>query len=292
MLESPMPMLNLPQGRARSPVLPPLPTEVARARLRALPFPPEATIGIPYYDDEFDMAQSLAHSEMVADIGQFLRRIAPLAGLKVLSDNPVWYWIHVEDRQRILYPDYALAATSDPYRVTALDVRVALEVVSTERAEKERKDTERMRATNAANGVPEFGLLYPEPEDSRSLRWFQHDPISGDYQEITLPANQRFRSLAVPGLELEVLAAAHWEPGRKVRLWYQGRRIPTAEEEGQRADQASRRAEQASRRAKEASHRAKQESRRASEEAQRANAAEAELARLQALLDQAGVARE
>ncbi len=67
-------------------------------RLRRLPFPPEAIFGIPYYDDEFDMAQSTAHAVTVRDLGPFLDRLADWTGLRVLSDNPVWYWIHADDR--------------------------------------------------------------------------------------------------------------------------------------------------------------------------------------------------
>ncbi|MFB1490470.1 MULTISPECIES: hypothetical protein [unclassified Thiocapsa] len=264
---------------------PALAAEIARARLSRQPFPPEATLGIPYYDDEFDMAQSTAHSATIRDLGPFLDRLADWTSLRVLSDNPVWYWVHEDEQQRILYPDYALADTPTPERALAADLRLALEVVSTERPEKERKDSERMRERNAANGVPEFGLLYPEPEDARALRWFQLDAASGLYREAALPAERRFRSQAVPGLELEVLEATAWRPGRKVRLWYRGARIPSAEEEARRADQEARRAEEETRRAH-------QESLRADQESRRADAAETENARLLALLRQAGVVSE
>ena len=197
-----MSTLDLPVRAARPLAAPSPPAAIAHARLRARPFPPEATAGTPYYDEEFDMAQSFAHSETIADLGQFLRRLADRTDLYVLSDNPVWYWLHEHDRQGYLYPDYALAAAADPRRATAVELRIALEVVSTERTEKERKDTERMRDRNAANGVPEFGLLYPEPDDPRALRWFRLDPASGVYREAALPADRRFRSRAVPGLEL------------------------------------------------------------------------------------------
>jgi hypothetical protein len=214
------------------------PAEIARARLSRQPFPPDATIGIPYYDDEFDMAQSPAHSAMIRDLGGFLDQLADWTGLHVLSDNPIWYWVQEDNEQRILYPDYALADTATLDRALATDLRLALEVVSTERAEKERKDSERMRKRNATNGVPEFGLLYPESADPRALRWFRLDADDGRYQEATLPANRRFRSQAVPGLEFEVLEPDQWQPGRKVRLWYQGQRMPCVREEGRRADAA------------------------------------------------------
>ena len=46
---------------------------------------------------------------------------------------------------------------------------------------KNRQDAMRMRELNAANGVPEFLLLYPEPEDTRALRWFRLDDTNGGY---------------------------------------------------------------------------------------------------------------
>jgi hypothetical protein len=262
---------------------PALALEIARARLRRRAFPPDATIGIPYFDDEFDMPQSTAHAAMIRDLGGFLDRLADWTGLRILSDNPIWYWIHEDEKQRILYPDYALARTATPQRAMATELRLALEVVSTERAEKERKDSERMRKRNAANGVPEFGLLYPELDDARALRWFQLDEVSGQYREASLAENGRFVSLAVPGLEVEVLPQPAWRLGRKIRLWYQGARIPSAEEEGQRADQEARRAEQEARRAE-------QQAKRAEQLAQRATEAEAENARLRERLRQAGLA--
>jgi len=254
------------------------PAATARARLRRQAFPPDATIGIPFYDEEFDMAQSEAHSAMIRDLGQFLDRLADWTGLRVLSDNPVWYWFQEDDQQRILYPDYALADTRMPERSMATDLRLALEVVSTDRPEKERKDSVRMRDRNAKNGVPEFGLLYPDLDDARVLRWFWLDEDDGQYREAPLPADRRFRSQAVPGLEFEVLEPDRWRPGRKVRLWYQGLLITSAEEEASRAERELGRAEH--------------EASRAEREASRADAAEAENARLRALLRQAGLASE
>jgi hypothetical protein len=288
-----MPSLALPVRASQ----PPAPAEIARARLLRLPFPPDATIGIPYYDDEFDMAQSKAHAATVRDLGSFLDRLAVWTGLSLLSDNPVWYWIHEQDRQQILYPDYALALSTGDAAELAGDLRLALEIVSTERPAKERKDSERMRDRNATNGVPEFGLIYPEPEDSRALRWFWLEPGDDQYREATLPPDRRFRSQAVPGLELEVLEPTAWRLGRKIRLWYRGERIPCVEEEMQRAELQAQRAEQEARRARQETLRAMQETQRAEQAAQRADqetlraeVAEADNARLRALLRQAGLA--
>ncbi|WPL18736.1 hypothetical protein Thiowin_03824 [Thiorhodovibrio winogradskyi] len=216
----------------------------ARARLRALPHPPEHYDGIPYYDHELDMPQSTAHAEMVHDFGNFLRQVASAAALRVLSDNPIWYWIAETSEQKPFYPDYALAEPVDPSRITALELRLVVELVSTATLAKEQKDTVRMRELNAANGVPEFLLLYPEPEDSRALRWFSLDDTNGGYREWPAPDDRRYRSQTIPGLEIEVLPSEAWQLGRKVRLWYRGDRLPALDEAVWQAEQAMRQAEQ------------------------------------------------
>lgn len=84
----------------------PEPEHTAR---RPVPVPrlhsPESMAGIPYYDDELDMAQSIAHSKTIQFLGPLLERVATAAGLFTVSDNPVWYWIPEERGQRALYPE-------------------------------------------------------------------------------------------------------------------------------------------------------------------------------------------
>ena len=82
------------------------------------------------------------------------------------------------------------------------------------RVEKEAKDTVLMRDRNAAHGVQEFVLIYPEPDDARSVVWYRDDERTGRYQVAPLPADGRYRSVAIPGLELEVLPPNEWTPGR------------------------------------------------------------------------------
>jgi Uma2 family endonuclease len=254
----------------------------ARARLRALPHPPEHYDGIPYYDHELDIPQSIPHAEMVHDFGNFLRQVASAAALRVQSDNPIWYWIAETSEQKPFYPDYALAEPVDLSRITALDLRLVVELVSTATPAKEQKDTVRMRELNAANGVPEFLLLYPEPEDRRALRWFSLDDTNGGYREWPVPDDRRYRSQSVPGLEIEVLPPEAWQPGRKVRLWYRGDRLPALDEAVWQAEQATRQAEQATREAEQA--------RRAREIADRQfEQARAENERLLARLREAGL---
>jgi hypothetical protein len=256
----------------------------ARRRLRPLPHPPEHYDGIPYYDDEFDMAQSPAHSRMVRDLSQFLEQLAPVAGLQVFSDNPIWYWLVESGQQKPFYPDYALAvAAADARRLTALDLRLVIELVSTATAAKERKDSERMRELNAANGVAEFVLFYPEPEDERAVRWFGLDQAVGGYREWALPPDRRHRSVSIPGLEVEVLAREAWRPGRKARLWYRGERLPDVDEAIYLAEQE--------RQAREAAERQNLQERQAREAAEReAQNAREENARLLARLQAAGLA--
>ena len=207
----------------------PAPAIVRRAvtGLRPLPWPhpPASMAGTPYYDDELDMAQSTAHMQTIFYLGSLLNDVAAAANLRVVSDNPVWYWLPEKGVQRALYPDYALTANPSTARLTAPELLLALEVVSTADAEKEEKDTVVMRDRNAAHGVREFVLIYPEPDDIRSVVWYVDEERTGQYQVVPRPANGRYRSVAIDGLELEVLPRDEWTPGRKVRVWFQGQEM-------------------------------------------------------------------
>lgn len=269
------------------------------ARLVAEPHPEGATDGIPYYDEEFDMPQSLAHGKAIHYLIQLLDQVADWVGLESLSDNPVWYWNPWQDRRQIIYPDYALAVPTDLGSVTAKSLRIVLEVVSTERPQKERKDSVRMRLLNEFHGVPEFLLAYPEPDDSRSLFWYRYQPDQGTYELVDLPADRRYRSQAIPGLEVEVLEPDDWALGRKLRVYYRGQPVREAKaerEERERVQQARRLAEQRAeeeRHARESAEHLAEKERHARESAERQVAqALAEQERLRALLKQAGIEPE
>ncbi len=260
-----------------------------------LPHPPESMAGTPYYDDEFEMAQSIAHMQTIYALGSLLNEVAEAADLRVVSDNPVWYWLPEAGTQRALYPDYALTANPSVARLTANELVLALEVVSTAQFPKEAKDTVLMRERNAAHGVPEFVLIYPEPDDPRSVVWHGYDEWTGRYQVVPLPADGRYRSVAVPGLELEVLPPEEWTPGRKVRVWFQGEEVRDLRTETrcrkaaeQQAEQE--RAEKEQERARAEQERVEKEQERVEKEQERAakEAALAEIERLKALLHSQG----
>ncbi|CAK0776242.1 conserved hypothetical protein [Gammaproteobacteria bacterium] len=255
--------------------------EAILARLTPLPHSPESTEGTPYYDEEFEMAQSIAHGRTVHWLIELLNRVATQAGLQSLSDNPVWYMDQQGDR-RVLYPDYALAASQDLHAVTARELLLALEVVSTSRREKEQKDTVRMREYNAWNRVPEFVLIYPEPDDRRSVVWFQYEARIRSYREVTLSVDRRYRSQAIPGLEVEILAPHQWTEGQKVRVYYLGEEVREGEVECQARKSAERRVEK-ERLAREAAERLAEQERLARE------AAEQQIEQLLAKLKQAGM---
>ena len=241
-----------------------------------LPHPPESMIGTPYYDDEFEMAQSIAHMHTIYHVGSLLNEVAAAADLRVVSDNPVWYRLPEAGMQRALYPDYALTANPRVDRLTADELVLALEVVSTTRVEKEHKDTLLMRERNAAHGVQEFVLIYPEPEDPRSVVWHRYDERTGRYQVVPLPADGRYRSVAIPGLELEVLPPEEWTLGRKVRVWFRGEEVRDLRTETRCRKAAEAHAEQERVRAEQERARAEQERARAEQERTEKEAALAE----------------
>jgi Uma2 family endonuclease len=256
--------------------------EALLARLLPIPHSPESMAGIPYYDEEFAMAQSDAHRKNIYFLGGLLDRIAAAAGLRGVSDYPIWYWIPEEDRQTALYPDYALTANASIQALTAKDLLWVLEVVTTSKPAKMHKDTVRMRDYNALHGVPEFVLLFPEPEDSRSVVWHRYDASTEAYQVVTLPADRRYRSQAIPGLEIEVLEPSAWTAGRKVRVYYQGQEFRDAQVEAQAREAAERRAQQ-ERQARETAERQAQHAQQAQK------AAERRVEQLLARLKQAGL---
>ncbi|TVR67190.1 MAG: hypothetical protein EA420_00800 [Candidatus Competibacteraceae bacterium] len=270
--------------------------EARLAQLRPIPHSPESMDGIPYFDEEFQMAASDAHRKTIYFLGALLDRVAERAGLRGVSDYPIWYWVPELGEQRILYPDYALTANPDIRSLTAKELVFALEVVTTSRREKELKDTVRMREHNRVHGIPEFLLVYPEPDDERSVIWHRYDARTDQYHPIPLPADRRYRSRAVPGLDIEVLEPSAWTEGRKLRVYYQSEEL----REGQVEEQARKAAEQQAaqeRQAKEqerqarmsAEHRAEQERQAKEQERQARTSAEQQVEQLLGRLRQAGL---
>jgi hypothetical protein len=232
-------------------------------------------VGIPYFDEEFQMAASHAHRKTITLLCTLLDRVAERAGLRGVSDYPIWYWLPDRGEQRALYPDYALTAHPDLRALTARDLLFTLEVVTTARREKEQKDTVRMREHNRFHGVAEFVLVYPVLDDARAVVWYRYDAQADAYREIPRSADRRYRSQAVPGLELEVLEPGEWTEGRKLRVYYRGEELREGAVEEQARKVAERQAAQ-ERQAKE-------------QERQARIAAEQQLAELLARLKQAGL---
>jgi hypothetical protein len=263
--------------------------EARLAPLRPIPHSPESMDGIPYYDEEFDMAASHAHRQTLYFLGALLDRVAERAGLQGVSDYPIWYWFPELGQQRILYPDYALTASPSIKALTAKDLLFALEVVTTSRQEKEEKDTVQMKEHSRVHGIAEFVLLYPEPEDARSVVWYRYDPRTDDYQLLPLPPDRRYRSQAIPGLEIEVREPQDWTEGRKVRVYYRGEELRegAVEEQARKAAQWQAEREcQAKEQERQARMTAEQ---RAAQERQARMTAEQQVEQLLARLRQAGL---
>jgi hypothetical protein len=266
------------------------------AQLLPLPHRPESMDGIPYFDEEFQMAASHAHRKTIYFLGALLDRVAERAGLRGVSDYPIWYWLPEQGVQRPLYPDYALTTNPDIRSLTAKELVLALEVVTTSRFAKEQKDTVRMREHNRVHGIPEFMLVYPEPDDPRSVVWYRYDSPTDQYQQIPLPVDRRYRSQAIPGLEIEVLEPSDWTEGHKLRVYYQGEELREGQVEEQARKAAERQAVQ-ERQAKEqerqarmsAEHRAEQERQAKEQERQARMSAEQQVEQLLARLRQAGL---
>ena len=259
------------------------------AHLIPIPHSPESMDGIPYYDEEFDMAASHAHRKTIYFLGALLDRVAERAGLQGVSDYPIWYWFPDRDEQRILYPDYALTANPDIRALTAKELLFALEVVTTSRRAKELKDTVRMQEHNRLHGVAEFVLVYPEPDDDRSVVWYRYDTRTDQYQPLPLPPDRRYRSQAIPGLEIEVREPGEWTEGRKVRVHYRGEELREGAAEEQARKAAQWQAEQERQARMTAEQQAAQERQAKEQERQARMTTEQQVEQLLARLRQAGL---
>ena len=233
--------------------------------------------GIPYFDEDLQVPQGTPHQIAVYELGTILETIADELGLTFTSDHPIWFLDPDTDRQRRSYGDLVLARETDARRMIADDLLLVIEVVSTNDRRKEKKDTIFQRALNEYNEVPEFGLVFPDKADSRSLMWYRLNQESGRYEELSLSPGSEVAVSGVEGLVLRVKAAGQWEEGRKIEMFFRGEpRLPLRGER-QRAEQERQRAEQEHQRAEQERQRAEQEHERAEQERVRAERLTAKL---------------
>lgn len=234
----------------------------------------------PFYDEELDLGQSVAHQHMIWDIGGILQVLGRELGLPTLIDNSVWFLEPADDVQKVLFPDLiVLEPGTDIRRATAEDALLAVEVVTTTERRKEVKDTTLQRARCEYNGVPELYLFFPEIDDARALTHLRFGE-DDRYEEVAVAPGASVASETLPGLVFRVLPKSDWEPGRKVEVYWEGEiRLPLDQERA-RAEMERARAESERVRADAAELRADQA--RAEAEAARARA-EAMAERLRAL---------
>jgi hypothetical protein len=70
--------------------------------------------------------------------------------------------------------------------------------------------------------------------------WYRYDVRTDQYQQIPLPADRRYRSRAIPGLDIEVLDLRDWTEGCKLRVYYRGEELREGEVEEQARKTAER----------------------------------------------------
>ncbi|GMV44353.1 MAG: hypothetical protein AMXMBFR64_60690 [Myxococcales bacterium] len=228
--------------------------------------PHTAYSGTPYFDEDLQAPQSAAHRIMVGETVPILAAVAAEAGLLFLSDEPIWYLHPETDEQKAYYGDCVLARPTDVTRITADDLLLVIEVVSTNDRRKENKDRWFQRMLNEFNGVPEFGLAYPDLDDPRALTWFRFS--EGEYVAHDMGPGAKVSSEVVPGLDLLVLPRDQWSNGHKIDIYYRGQLRLRLAEVRRRAEQERARAEQERARAEQEKARAEQEKARADRLAQ------------------------
>jgi len=217
---------------------------------RLIPRVHDPVDGIPYFDEELDVPQSRPHRVMVGEVMPVLASIAEEAGLTFLSDESIWYLHPETDEQRVYYGDCVLARVADVSRITAEDLVLVLEIVSTNDRRKELKDIHFQRLLNERNEVPEFALVFPDADDARALRWFRL--VDGRYEEHDVAPGGHVTSREIPELELRVLPREQWAPGKKIAVYFRGEHRPSLAGERARAEEARARLEEARARLEEA----------------------------------------
>lgn len=203
--------------------------------------------GTPYFDEELQVAQSAAHRIMVAESAPVLAAVAEEAGLTFLSDEPIWYLHPESDEQKAYYGDLVLGRAVERGRITAADLLLVIEAVSTNDRRKELKDTRFQPLLNEYNHVPELALVFPEMDDARALTFYRL--VDGQYTEQVIVPGGCAESAAVPGLSLRVLPRERWSAGYKLDVFYRGELRPRLAAERRRAEQEKQRAEQEKQRA-------------------------------------------
>jgi Uma2 family endonuclease len=251
------------------------------------PWEHNAFDGTPFYDEELEVAQNTAHRIMAHETGTVLASVAQEAGLLFLSDEPIWFKHPETDQQKVFYGDCVFArGDADHMRITAGDLLLVIEIVSTHYRKKEIKDTGFQRTLNEFNEVPEFALVFPDASDSRSIRW--HRLVDGRYEEISLSPGAEVASSTIEGLVLRVRPQPEWTDGRKIDVFYKGERRLVLDEERARAKQEASRAKQEASRAEQEASRAEHEKARAEHEKARAEHEKARAERLAARLRELG----
>ncbi|MBI2375802.1 MAG: Uma2 family endonuclease [Deltaproteobacteria bacterium] len=245
-------------------------------------------IDVPYCDEELRLIALPPHNTAIHFFRYTLKALSERRGLAYLSDNPVTYVHPTEELERIYAPDVGLAREHDRSATNASDLCLVLEVVSTQDKRKELKDTVFNRALNEWNGVPEFGLFFPDRWDSRCFQLFSLDPSTGEYVEIQ-ESTGGWVSAAIPGLVFRRLPKSEWRDGLKLEVLENGIPIPNPEKTQVAYHNALRVAEAAKQAESEATRRAEQEKQRAEQEKQRAEQEKQRAERLAAKLRAAGI---
>ncbi|MCB1192933.1 MAG: hypothetical protein H7A23_25595 [Leptospiraceae bacterium] len=200
---------------------------------------------IPYFDDELEMSQSIEHEITINYLSYSFKFIGKNLGLTCISDHPVWYLLIKPEKgktQKVIYPDLCMSKESDVSRITSEDLLFCLEVVSTERKEKEIKDSQLMKKLNEYNRVPEFVLIYPKLDDNRTIEYFIYD---GNQYIPLEKQNGLYHSRAIKGLSIRELPGDDWRDGEKIDVLYNGKVLVKYDELWDMVDEEKQRAEQA-----------------------------------------------
>ncbi|MCB1193109.1 MAG: hypothetical protein H7A23_09200 [Leptospiraceae bacterium] len=179
--------------------------------------------GIPYYDEEFELMQGEAHKKAITKYGPCFEWIEETIGYKYLSDQPIWFFNPQKRKQEAIAGDLVLAKHTDVSKITAEAILFYMEVVSIDDPRRESRDTLEKKPLCEYNGVPEFGLYFPDIKDRRIFEFYRL--VNGKYYSVPEDGYGKWCSKTVEGLCIERLSEDEWRDGEKIRIWFENEKL-------------------------------------------------------------------
>ncbi|MCB1191311.1 MAG: Uma2 family endonuclease [Leptospiraceae bacterium] len=198
---------------------------------------------IPYYDEELGLMQGEAHKRAIIKYAPCFEWIEEKLDLRFLSDQPIWFYNPQKGKQVGIAGDLVLAKQVDVSKITAESILFYMEVVSTDDPRRENRDTIEKKPLCEYNGVPEFGLYFPDLKDERIFQLYRL--VNGVYHPVMENESGKWCSEMIEGLCIERLTEDEWKEGVKIQIWFGDEKLLGYAQEVERRKQSEKEKEEA-----------------------------------------------